>query len=234
MGTEEFWIPAVIAAVGAGAQGVNTMNANKRQQTAEVQALDNQQQFRTKANSQVKDLTNQIGRNTPQQLAAKETGDFVKTLRQNQGSGSNPDSSFGGPTTALAPAAGASSRYKTDAANSQADTQKYGDTYANEIGNIDAAVRQRQNEGLAQNTLGTNLNLLGAQSYTKNFVDQLRSQAVGQANPWVGMFANMLQKGAGAYAANAGGTDGGWTPKASDSAPSAGFTSTVNPNLPYG
>lgn len=228
MGTEEFWIPAVIAAAGATAQGVNTMNANKRQQTAEVQAIDNQNQYRNTANSQVKDLTDQIARNNPQQLAAKETGDFVKTLRQNQG-GSNPNN-ISGPTSALTPIAGASSHYKAGTTAAQAETQKYGDTQAGEISAMDAAIRQRQNEGLAQNTLGTNLNLLGAQSQSKNFVDQLRAQAVGQANPWVGMFGKILQQGAGAYATNAN-TDpyGGWLPKVGNSAPSAEFTNTVNP-----
>lgn len=233
MGTEEFWVPAVIAAVGAAGQGINTMNAQKRQSNAEVQSIDDQQQYRANANSQVKALTDAISKNNPQAMAAKQTGDFIKTLRQNQGGG-NPDSSFGGPTSALAPAAGASSRYKSDATTAQSGTEKYGQTYASEIANIDSAVKQRQNEGLAQQTLGTNLNLLGAESYTKNFVDQLRAQTAGQSNPWVTMFSGMLQKGAGAYASNAGGSDAGWTPTAGNSAPTADFTNTVKPKLPYG
>lgn len=206
-GTEEFWVPAVVAALGATGQAVNQSNANKRSQNSEVQALDDQAQYREQANSQVKALTNQIAQNSPQQIAAKETGDFVNTLRKNQAgsaqggaTGAPGDTNFGAPVSAMPPAAGASSRYKSDAANAQKETQSYGNTYASEIGNIDAAVRQRQNEGLALNTLGTNLNTLGAESYTKNFVDQLRSQTAGQANPWVGLFSNMLQKGAGAYA----------------------------------
>lgn len=213
MGTEAFWVPALVAAVGSGAQYVNTQNANKRQQASEVQAIDNQQQFRENANSQVKDLTNQIAQNNPQKLAAKETGDFISTLRKNQAgsakggaTGAPGDTNFGAPVSAMPPTAGASSRYKDDSNAAQQQTQDYGNTYAKEIANIDSAVRQRQNEGLAQQTLGTNLNLLGAESYTKNFVDQLRSQAAGQANPWVGLFSNMLQKGANAYAANAGGS----------------------------
>lgn len=194
MGTEEFWIPAVVAALGTGVQTVNQNNAQKRQQTAEVQAIDNQQQLRTQANSQVKDLTNQIGRNSPQQIAAKETGDFVKTLRQNQGN--KPDSS------ALTPATIGSARYMTDKGTAQTGAEQYGGTQAGALGAMDAAVRQRQNEALAQQTLGTNLNLIGAQSQSKNFVDQLRAQAVGQANPWASMFGDMLKKGAGAYAQN--------------------------------
>jgi len=206
-GTEEFWVPAVIAAVGAAGQGVNQMNANKRQQNAESQSIADQDQFREQANSQVKNLTQQIATNSPQQLQNQETSNFVNTLRKNEagsatpGATSNtPDTNFGAPVSALPPAGGASSRYKTDTANAQTQTQQYGNTNAEEMSAIDSAVRQRQNEGLAMQTLGGNLNTLGAESYTKNFVDQLRSQAAGQSNPWVGLFSNMLQKGAGAYA----------------------------------
>jgi len=46
MGTEAFWAPAVIAALGTGAQYVNQSNANKREQAAEVQAIGNSQQTR--------------------------------------------------------------------------------------------------------------------------------------------------------------------------------------------
>jgi hypothetical protein len=213
MGTEAFWVPAAIAAVGAGAQGVNQMQANKRASNSEVQSIIDQQQYRQQANDQVKNLTQQVATNSPQQIASKETGDFVNTLRKNAAGSAAPgatsssanDTNFGAPVSAMPPAAGASSRYKSDTAASQKQVQQYGNTYATEMGNIDAAVRQRQNEGLALNTLGTNLNTLGAESYTKNFVDQLRSQAAGQANPWVGLFSNMLQKGASAYAMNAGG-----------------------------
>lgn len=210
MGTEEFWIPALVAGLGAAGSAANTMNANKRASNSEAQSIDDQAQFRQQASDQVKNLTSQIAQNSPQQIANKETGDFVNTLRKNAagsaagGSTSTNDTNFGAPVSALPPAAGASSRYKSGTASSQKETQQYGNDYATEIGNIDAAVRQRQNEGLTQQTLGANLNTLGAESYTKNFVDQLRSQAAGQSNPWVGLFSNMLQKGAGAYAMSPG------------------------------
>lgn len=204
-----FLIPAAIAAVSAGAQGINQMQANKRQQNAEGQAIANQAQFRENANSQVKNLTNQIAQNTPTQIAQQETGNFVNTLRKNAAgsaapgaTSSNPDTNFGAPVSALPPAAGANSRYKTDTANAQTEAQKFGNTNAAEMGAIDAAVRQRQNEGLALNTLGTNLNTIGAESYSKHFVDQLRAGAAGQVNPWVGMFSSILGRGAQAYAQN--------------------------------
>lgn len=230
-GTEEFWVPALVAAVGSAGQAVNQSNANKRSQNAQVQSIDNQQQFRQQANDQVKNLTQQIAQNSPQQIANQETSQFVNTLRKNQAGSAapnaasgTPDTNFGAPVSALPPAAGASSRYQSDSANAQKQTQQYGNDYASEIGQIDAAVRQRQNEGLALNTLGTNLNTLGAESYTKNFVDQLRAQTAGQANPWVGLFSNMLQKGASAYATNSGGPTTGQ--------PYLGNGGYINPNGP--
>lgn len=221
MGTEEFWIPAVIAAAGAAGQGINQMQATKRASNTEAEAIANQAQYRQQATDQVKNLTQQVAANSPQQIANKETSDFVNTLRKNAAGSAQPgaaganDTNFGAPVSALPPATGASSRYKSDANTAQQQVQQYGDTTAKQMGAIDSAVRQRQNEGLAMQTLGTNLNTIGAESYTKNFVDQLRSQAAGQANPWVSLFSNMLQKGAGAYAMNAGGggTPGNFTSK---------------------
>jgi hypothetical protein len=67
---------------------------------------------------------------------------------------------------------------------------------------VDAAVRQRQNEGLAMQTLGTNLNLLGAQSGATGFVNQLRAQAAGQTSPWASLFSNILGGTANSAAKN--------------------------------
>lgn len=204
MGTEEFWIPAVLAAAGSGAEYVNQSNANKRQQTGETQSIIDQQNLEGKANAQVKALTDQIARNSPNQIAGKATGDYVNALRKNaagstQGGPTGAPTTFGASTSALAPAVGADPRYAADLANSQKQVSDYGNTYANEMGSIDAAVRQRQNEGLGMQTLGTNLNTLGAQSYTTNFVDQLKAQAAGQANPWVSLFSGLLSSGAKNY-----------------------------------
>jgi hypothetical protein len=172
------------------------MQAQKRASNAEAQALANQNQIRGKATGQVKALTDQIAKNTPQQLAAKQTGDFVNTLRA--AAANKP-----GPTSALAPStAGADSRYGTDVARSQGDVQSYGNTEAGQTSAIDAAVRQRQNESTAMQTLGAGLNGLGIQSQAQGFVDQLRAKAAGQANPWVTMGTTLASNGAKAYSQN--------------------------------
>lgn len=196
MGTEEFWVPAALAAVSAGTQYVNTEKATSRANASETQAINDQSEIRAKANSQVRGLTEQIAKNSPQQLAAKSTGEYVSQLRKNaagsaQGGSTSPGE-FGRSTSALPPTVRGNSRYGESVASGQREVQDFGNTTAQQLGNLDAATRQRQNEGLGMQTLGTNLNTIGLESYGKNFVDQLRSQAAGQTNPYVTLMSNLI------------------------------------------
>jgi len=237
MGTEAFWVPALIAAAGSGVQAVNQSNANSRGQNAEVQAIDQQQQYKQQANDQVKALTQQITANNPQQIAATEQAKFVDQLRQNQAgsaaggsTGSDPNN-FGAPVSALGPSAGASSRFKTGAANSQKEVQQYGNTQAKNMSAMDAAVRQRQNEGLAMNTLGANLNTIGQASAGTGFVNQLRAQTAGQASPWANMFGSMLKTGASTAANNGWGQPATNVPGVTGSGAVSGYSPTA-PTMP--
>lgn len=211
MGTEEFWVPAVLAAVGTGASYVNQQQANSKQQAGEVSAIQNQEALSQKANAETNALTQQIAKNTPQQIAAKETGNYVQQLRANAagstlgGSTTGGGQSFGASSSSLAPSVGGSSRYNSDKASAQTEVENYGNTYANEMGAIDAATRMRTNEGLAMGTLGTQLNSLQGQSYGQNFVDQLRAQVAGQGNPWLSLASGLVSNAAKAYSINAGG-----------------------------
>lgn len=199
-----FLVPAALTALSAGGQYINQNQAESRQNTAEIQALGDQQQLRDQANGQVRALTNQVATDSPGKIAAQSTGDYVAQLRKNAagstqgGSTTNGTQTFGASTSALPPnsVAGANGRYGTDLATGQQEVQDFGNTYAQEMGQIDAATRLRQNEGLSAQTLGTNLNTLGLQSYGQNFVDQLRAQTAGQQNPWLAM-ASSLVGGAG-------------------------------------
>jgi hypothetical protein len=208
MGTEEFWVPVALAALSGGAQYANQSKANSRQNAAETQNIIDQQQLQSQANSQVNALTKQIQQNSPAQIAGQATGDYVSQLRKNAAGSTQGGSTTGGPTTygastsALAPNVIGSSRYQADKGTSQQQVEDYGNQYASEMGNLDAAVRQRQNEGLSMNTLATNLNTLNQQSWGKNFVNQLRAQAAGNANPWVSLFAGALGAGAKSYSPN--------------------------------
>lgn len=201
MGTEEFWVPAVIGALGAGAQAINTRKANNAQDASETQAIIDQQNLENAGAGAANKLTRQVQSDTPTQLAAQSTGQFVNALRKNASAQALDQ---GGSTSSLSPVAGANPRYASSVAASNKAVQDYGNTYATDMGNIDAAIRQRQNEGNAMGTLSTQLNGLNAQSNATNFVDQLRSQVAGQPNPWISLFSSLAQNGAKAYATNAG------------------------------
>jgi hypothetical protein len=183
MGTEAFWIPAAMAAVGGITSAVNSRNATKRQNNSVVQSMADQQTYKDQANSAVNKMTQNINTSNPAALANKETGDFVKTLRSNVG---------GAASSSLGPVPGASSRYNTDKAAASADTQSYGNTNATEMSAVDAAINQRRNEAGSMQSLGAHLNTLGAESQAKSFTDQLRTQAAGVQNPWVSMFSNVM------------------------------------------
>lgn len=210
MGTEEFWVPALVGALGTGAEYVNQKQANNRQNDAEITAMQHQQALEDQATAAARATTQKIATDSPKQIASKATGDYVAQLRKNAagstqgGPTTGGTQTFGNSTSSLAPAAAANSRYGAATANSQQEVQNYGDTYANEMGAIDAATRMRENEGLGMQDLGTKLNTLAARSYGQNFVDQLRAQVAGRANPWVSLVSGLMKNGANAYAMNAG------------------------------
>lgn len=208
MGTEEFWVPAVLAAVSAGGQAVEQNQAQSRQNAAETQDLIDQQRLQSQGAGMVQRETQQIAQDNPDKIAAQERANFVQQLRRGAvgsmagGSTSSGPTLFGAPTSAVGSTSGADPRFGKMLTSDQQQVQDYGNTYSDELSNMDAAVRQRQNEGLGLETLGTNLNRLDAQSYGLNFVNGLRAQAAGQINPWAALATTMLGRGAQAMAAN--------------------------------
>lgn len=215
-----FFIPAAIAAVSAGAGYVNQNNANKRGQNAEVQALQNEQGFRNQANNLVKQQTQQIATSNPTAAANTEESQFVNNLRQNEagsaagGPTNTNTNTFGQPVSALASVPGASKAYNAGTKASQNEVQQYGTTEAGEESAVDAAVRQRQNEGLQMQTLGTNLNTINQNAQMQGFVDQLRARTAATPNPWVSMLSQI-----GGATANSMAKNGWFAPSPQVTAP---------------
>jgi hypothetical protein len=196
MGTEAFWIPAVMAMASAGGQALNQSAANKRGQNAEVEAMANQNLLKNAANSDVKQQIKNVATSDPAKLAAAENSQFVNTLRNDVGGSTGTTSksptNFGAPTSALGPTPGGSSRYSADTAKAGTEVQSFGNTTASEMSALDSAINMRKNEGLQMQTLSGNLNQLNQQAYQQAFVDQLRYKAASQPNPWVSMFTGGL------------------------------------------
>lgn len=212
MGTEAFWVPLALAAVSGGAQYANQTAAAKRQDQSEAQSIADQQAIRQKGTSAVNREVQDISKSNPNAIAAKETSNFVQNLRRNSAGSANPNVN-----SALAPVPGGSSRYNSSKAAGQAEAQNFGTGEASQLADLDAAVRQRQNEGAEMENTQTTLTGLGARSYAQNFVDQLRSQTAGQTNPWVGLFSALAGTAAQGASKNPQWFGGGKTSLASNS-----------------
>lgn len=184
MGTEEFWIPAVLAAVGSGVSAVNQSNANSRANNQATAGIIQQQQLQEKAAGQVNKTVQAIQKSNPNSTTAKSTGDFIKQLRTNQAS------SF--ENSGAPPVAGADARYGQDTASGNQTVQDFGNTEANQLGAVTGAVQQRRNEGAATGDLGSQLGLIGAQSGADSFVNGLRTAAAGQQSPWGSLAAGLF------------------------------------------
>ncbi len=191
-----FFVPLALSAASAGAQYYNTQQANSRGQAAEVQSIQNQDALRSKAAADVTKSTQQIANDNPAQIKAQAQADYVNQLRRNAVGASTGTTggtqTFGQSTSSLPDNVNANKRYAADVANSQKQVQTFGNTDASNMAGIDAAVRQRQNEGLDLSGLQTQLDSLGAQSWNQNFVDQLRAQSAAQPNPWISLGSAVL------------------------------------------
>ena len=221
MGTEEFWIPAVLAAVGTGASAYNSISANQRSQAQEAQGIQQQQALRQQAAGMVNKTIQNVAASNPAALQRQATGDFVSQLRTNAGA-TNP--TLGG--TQGTP--GANPRFAQDVNASNNTVQNFGANQAGDLAAMSAAVRQRQQEGLAMGTLQTNLGLTGAQAGSQAFLTQLRAATAGQQNPWLSLGAGLLSGGASAYSKNPTAFGGGTDPYGASGGYSA-FLTPVNP-----
>ncbi len=184
MGTEEFWIPAVLSAVGAGVGAVNQANANSRANNQATQGIIQQDMLQQKAAGQVSKTVQALQKSNPNATTAQSTGDFIRQLRTNQASAQQ---NSGAPSVS-----GANSRYGADVAAGNNTVQNFGNTEADQLGAVTGAVKQRQNEGAALGDLSTNLGVIGAQSGADSFVNQLRTAAAGQQSPWAGLVGNLF------------------------------------------
>jgi hypothetical protein len=191
--------PALFTVAGMAVNYFNQKHASDAAQSIEGGAAGTQQGYRTAALSDVNKQAQNIATSDPNAVAAQNNGKFVASLRANQSANNGGTS---GPTSALGPVAGANKRYGSDAAASAGAVQKYGETNAADMSALDSAITQRQNEGLANQTLATTLNGINQQSYRQNFVDQMRAKIAGTPNPWVGLVGKGLEAVGGGMAQN--------------------------------
>lgn len=205
MGTESFWVPAVVSAVAAGGEYANQSAAAKRQDRAAAANIRDQSEIQQRAAARVGETVRRMQESDPNEEARSATAEYTQQLRRNAGG------RRGGNISALAGAPSGSKRYQGDKSSAAGEVADYGATYAGHMGAADSAVRQREGEGFGLQDLSSALGTLGAEAYTRDFVNRLRAQSAGRANPWISLGTGMLRRGADAYSTNAGTR---WTPDA--------------------
>lgn len=212
MGTEEFWIPAAVAALGAGVQQVDAHHTAQQQDEQAAQGIRIQSQDQQKADSQVGQAIQKDQQSNPETARANATNAFINQLRANKAN------AIGGGT---APGA-VSSRYTGDTNTAAQTVKDYGTNAATTQAGIMAPELQRQAEGQTSAQLASNLGEVGRQSQADAFLSNLRLRGV-QNNPWMQAGGSILQ-GIGNGMASSGTYGTTKTPK------STGAGSGVIPN----
>lgn len=191
MGTEAVWVPAVIAAVGAGVQAKEANDTARDTDEAAAQGIRLQSGKQREADARVAQEVNQLQSSTPEDSQREATDAFMQQLRRTRGQAHG------------AGAVGATSdAYTTDSARAASDVDQYGANRAGLLGRINAPGLQRTAENVSRLRAGTDLGLISRAANADQFLTQLRLQNT-RPNPWV-MAGGQVLQGAGSGMASGG------------------------------
>lgn len=198
--------PWSIALSGAGdaVTMVGDYLAQQRKDRAIRDAIRNREGHQKKIDARTMQSIHALRDSNPETERKKAMGEFMQQLNSAQAvQQSRGVQGPSGVTLSRAPAA--ASAVNTGVA---ATGRREADITARTA----APFRQRLEEGLARGRLGSDIRYLMRDMDRQNFLDQLRIQRRGTANPWWGMAGKML-KGIGmGMAAGGMGGGGGYTP----------------------
>lgn len=181
MGTEALWIPAVIAAVGAGVQGKEAHDTAKDQDEAAAQGIRTQAGRQREADARVQQEVNQIGESTPEDSQREATDAFMAQLKRTR------SQAHGGESVGAV-----SDAYATDSANANKAVDQYGANRAGVLGRINAPGLQRTAETVSRLRAGSDLGQISRNSAGDQFLTQLRASQI-RANPWIMAGGQALQ-----------------------------------------
>jgi len=182
MGTEGVWIPAVIAAVGAGASYYNTEQTAKRQDAELARQIVASSQRQRDADALInKTLMEQEGSNADQY----ETDALQQYTEQLQRSKTSANRGLG-QVGAL------SDRFTEDAANAERRIDDYGATTAKLYSRIDAPANQRMAEGITFSRLAGDLDNVRSGFQSDDYLNRLRLGGI-RRDPWLDAFSQAAQ-----------------------------------------
>lgn len=194
MGTEAFWIPAVMAAVSAGATYYDGRQQQKRADNITLQGLQQTSQRQRKADAVTQQMLQEFGASNAEGEKQSTMKGFMEQLTR-----ASPDAQRG-----LQSRGGESETFRRDAADAALGVQKSGEEYAGLASRLDAPGLQRQREKKGLFDRGMDIGMIGreqegADRHTKLRLSQIRS------NPWL----QALSQAASAYGSSYGGGGGG-------------------------
>lgn len=193
MGSEAFWVPAAIAAVGAGVQQVDAHKTAQRQDEEAAQGIRIQGDTQQKADAQVAQNIKSLQGSSPEAARASAADAFLTQLRRNSASANGSQ------------VVGGSARYKGDIADSTQNVADYGAKLADTQSRILAPNLQRQQEGQNSQQLAANLSEIGRQSNANQFLSQLRMRGI-TGDPWMQAGGSILEGAGNGLASSTYGT----------------------------
>jgi hypothetical protein len=192
MGTEAFWVPAVIAAAGAGVQAKSQDDMLERQDNQAAEGIRQQGARQKQADDRIAQEITGLENSTPEDSQAQATDAFMSQLKRTRAQARGE-----GVTGAT------SSAYAADSARAADDVDKYGANRAGVLGRINAPGLQRTAEGVSMSRAGSDIGAIARNANGDNFLNQLRLNSV-RANPWMQAGGQVLTGVGTGMAANGG------------------------------
>jgi len=195
MGTEAFWVPLAISALGAGASAYNTHQTAQRQEEVAQNASMKQQRKQQEADARLNSELDTLSASGPDAERKASLDGFLQQLRANAGTASGGSNVIN-----------ASDRFKTDSATANAAIKNYGSGRADTLSRISAPGLQRQREGYDINRAVSDVQGIGRDANAEAFLSQLRLNSI-RPDPWISAAGQLAQGVGSGMAASGWGTD---------------------------
>lgn len=176
-------VPIILAAVGTGAQMLNTQQVEKRQKEELNRTLLQQQARDREGANVVNALVGDVRASSPEAAQAQALEEYMQGVRRGQAIAA------GG----LNQGGAVSDRYTSDAATAAAGILGDATTRAGQLAAIDAPIRQRELEGIRFNRAGTDIDLLQGAVGSDRFLADLRLKAASRRDPWLDALGSLAQ-----------------------------------------
>ncbi len=201
MGAFAAAVPYILTAVSTAATVYNSRETARKQDNALAAQINASSKKNKEADDRTRQLIDKTAASSPDAEKSKALGQYVAAL--NAG-GSNA-------TAGLTAQKGAvSDRYAQDARDASLGVSQYGADKANIFSTIDAAKRQRDDEGFDRGRAANDLLDIERRAKAQDFLLGLKTQGI-RRNPWIDAGAGLLKGYAGSMGGGAGGGDGGLT-----------------------